>query len=131
MSKPIRKVEIATPDQKSATVKTVFDTGSFYTIVREDKVPSPRFIGKTKSPWKFTAASKGSALIADGEVTLVFTIGKKQIADMALVSSELSQEMIIGAGTMQKWDISILNTNGKTKVRVGRDMHDPQITSVV
>ena len=52
------------------------------------------------------------------------------ISDIALVSPDLSQEMIVGAGTMQKWDISIINRNGHTEVTVGRDMHDPDIIEV-
>ncbi|MBI2059133.1 MAG: hypothetical protein HYT87_05115 [Nitrospirae bacterium] len=63
-------------------------------------------------------------------VTLVMTIGEKMIQDDALVSPDLGQDMLVGAGTMQKWDIIIRNRNGKTKVIVGRDMRDPEITEV-
>jgi len=53
-----------------------------------------------------------------------------QINDIVLISPGLSQEMLVGAGTMQKWDISILNRDGKSALSVGRDMRDPQITEV-
>ena len=61
---------------------------------------------------------------------LVLTIGDKQIEGSAHVSPDLSQEMLVGAGTMQMWDLSIINRNGKTEISVARDMHDPQITEV-
>ena len=130
MSKPILDVEIHTPDDAVALVKAVFDTGSFYTIVREDRVPSSASIVRRKSPWTLRAAARGSQLTAVGEVSLVLSIGDRQIHDIALVSPDLSQEMLVGAGTMQKWDISIVNRNGHTDVSVGRDMHDPDITEV-
>lgn len=130
MSKPILDVKIQTPDESATTVRAVFESGSFYTIIREDKVPSPASVAKRKSPRILKAAARGSHLTATGEVALVFTIGTKQIDDVALVSPVLSQEMIVGAGTMQKWDISIVNRNGHAEVAVGRDMHDPDVIEV-
>ena len=130
MSKPILDIEIHTPDDAFTTVKAVFDTGSFYTIVREDRVPSQAAIVRRKIPRILRAAARGSQLTAVGEVSLVLSIGGREIDDVALVSPELAQEMLVGAGTMQKWDISILNQGGHTEVSVGRDMHDPDITEV-
>ncbi len=39
--------------------------------------------------------------------------------------------MLIGAGLMQMWDISIRNKNGHTKIHVGHDMNDPDIQTVL
>lgn len=130
MSKPILDIEIRTPDDKAGKVRAVLDSGSFYTILREDKVPSSSAVVRRKAARTLRAAAKGSTLTAIGEVSLVLVIGGRQIDDVALVSPDLSQEMLIGAGTMQKWDICILNQNGRTEIRVGRDMHDPDITEV-
>ena len=130
MSKPILDVEIQTPDDKAATVKAVIDSGSFYTIVREDKVPSAASIVWRKTPRVLRAAVKGSQPVAIGDVSLVLTVSGRQIDDVALVCRDMAQDMIIGAGTMQKWDISILNRNGHTEVSVGRDMHDADLTEV-
>ena len=58
------------------------------------------------------------------------SIQGKQIDDLVLVSPDLSQEMLVGAGTMQKWDISILDRDGHTELSVGRDMRDPEIREV-
>ena len=130
MSKPVLDVEIRTPDDQAAKIKAVFDSGSFYTILREDKVPSPATVTRRKVPRILRAAAKGSTLTAIGDVSVVIAIGNREIDDVALVSPDLAQEMIVGAGTMQKWDISILNRNGHTEVSVGRDMRDPEITEV-
>jgi len=127
VSNPIREIKITTPDERSAVVQAVFDSGAFYTILREDKVPAGASVLRRKHPRPFRTAAKGGSLLATGELPLVLTIGDKEVDDLALISSDLSQEMLVGAGTMQKWDISIVNRNGSTDVVVGRDMHDPDV----
>jgi hypothetical protein len=52
------------------------------------------------------------------------------IEDAALVSSNMSSDMLIVAKTMQAWDITIKNENGKTEIVIGHDMRDPEITEV-
>jgi hypothetical protein len=79
---------------------------------------------------RLRAATRGSPLQIAGTAELLMRVGKKVIMDDALVASNLAREMIVGAGTMQKWDISIRNRNGSTRVVMGRDMHDPEITEV-
>ena len=123
-------LRIVTPDEKSNTVKAVFDTGSFYSILREDKVPAGAAILRRKKPRTLRTAAKGGQFSAIGELSLALTIGDRQIDDVVSVSSDLSQEMLVGTGTMQKWGISIVNHNGRTEVVIGRDMRDPDITEV-
>ena len=135
MGKLILDIRTTSPDDKSATVKAVFDSGAFYSILREDKVPKGAAILKRKVSMSFGAAAKGSKFSATGELSLVMSIRQAtrpegQINDIVLISPELSQEMLVGAGTMQKWDICILNRDGKSALSVGRDMRDPQITEV-
>ena len=130
MSKPIFPVRITTPDDRSSTVQAVFDSGSFYSILREDKVPAGAPVIRRAHPRTFRTAARGSALAATGELPVVLAIGDREIDDVVLVSADLSQEMMVGAGTMQKWDISIVTREGRTEVVVGRDMHDPDITEV-
>jgi hypothetical protein len=130
MTKPVLQIEITTAEEKSGSVKAVFDTGSFYTILREDKVPPEATVLRRKQPHVFRTAARGHQFAAEAELPLVLRIGDRAIHDVALVSSDLSQEMLVGAGTMQKWDISIISRNGHTEVSVGRDMRDPDITEV-
>jgi hypothetical protein len=130
MSKPVRTIQITTTEAKSATVKAVFDSGSFYTVLREDKVPAGANVSRRLEARVFRTAAQGGALSATGELPLTLTIGDRQVDDVALISSDLKQEMLVGAGLMQKWDISIVNQGGRTEVVVGRDLHDPQITEI-
>ncbi len=130
MSKPIREIIITTLDEKSAKVRAVFDTGSFNTIIRADKVPSGAVVLHRVTPLEFRGASHGSKLTVTGAVELVMSIGEKMIEDDAMVSPDLAQDMLIGAKTMQAWDITIQNKNGETKIIVGHDMRDPDIIEV-
>lgn len=130
MSKPVLQIHLETLDEKSGDIRAVFDTGSFYTIIRDDMVPKGASTVKRTTAKQLRAAAKGSRVTITAEVPLVMTIGRKMIEDSALISPDLAQEMLIGAKTLQAWDISIVTPNGKTEVVVGRDMRDPDVTEV-
>lgn len=131
MSKPVKEIHVTSLDGKSGAVKAVFDTGSFYTIIREDRVPSGAQIVREGAQQQFRTAAQGGKLEINGVLPMArIIIGEKIIEDSMLVSPNLAQEMLIGAKTMQSWDVSIINTNGQTDVVVKHDMRDPDITEV-
>lgn len=132
MSKPILEIELKfqLTDQRKKNIPALFDSGSFYTIIRSDCLPSIKAMSPYKSPKVLGTARKGTKIKIVGETALIITIGKKMINSHALVSPNLSREMIIGAETMQSWDINIKNRYGKTQVLIGHDMRDPDIVEV-
>lgn len=130
MSKPICKIEIRTVTGKRANVNAVLDTGSFYTIVRESCLPQKAQVTHTKKEF-FETARRGSKLEVTGSIVLKMKIATHWVRGEALVAPNLGAEMLIGAGLMQMWDISIRNLNGHTSIRVGRDMNDPEIQTVL
>lgn len=127
--KPIVPITILSLNNTSRSVNAVFDSGSYYTIVRADKLPANTTI--IEQHQSFGTANKKSRLKTIGETILIMSIGKKMIKSEALVSEELGSDMLIGAQTMQSWDISILNTKGKTTINIKHDMRDPEINEVV
>ncbi|MBI2060940.1 MAG: hypothetical protein HYT87_14325 [Nitrospirae bacterium] len=129
MSKPIREVTIQTLDEKVARLRAVVDSGSFYSIIREDRIPPTQTIARQTMPTQLRVAQGGQIRVV-GEVPLFITLEGRMIRDSALVTPDLVQDMLVGAKTMQAWDISVLNDNGETTVRVGLDMRDPDITEV-
>lgn len=130
MGKPILDVTLQDVVGRTSKARTVFDSGSHYTIVREAALPVGTQVLEYPSPRELRTATIGGRLALKGTTHLVFTIGDKMIEDDAMVSASLAQEAIIGAGTMQKWDISLKNENGSTTVVVGRDMRDPDVIEV-
>ncbi|MBI4947725.1 MAG: hypothetical protein HY840_15140 [Bacteroidetes bacterium] len=131
MSKPIHEITIGTMEKKTNQVNTLFDTGSFYTIVREDVLPETKFVYWYPVPDEFKTAVKGGKLQIKGVTRLTIEYNNRKIVEGdILISSDINREMIIGAKTMQAWDIVINNKNGKTTVTFGKDMRDPEITEV-
>lgn len=130
MSKPIENVTLKTTDDKTVHTMALFDTGSFYTIVRADILPQETPVLLYKDQKVFGTAGKEGQVRVQGVTELVIAIGEKMISTRAYVSPDLRREFIVGAETMQAWDISIHTTNGKTQIHVGHDMRDPDITEV-
>ncbi len=130
MGKLVMDVVITTVERNTSTVRAVWDSGSFYTIIREDRLPPGSGIQRYPSPEILRGAAKGSRLEMIGVTELIFTVGEKMIRDSALVSPDLAQDLLIGAKTMQAWDISIVNSNGHTTISIGHDMRDPDIIEV-
>ncbi|MBI4700730.1 MAG: retroviral-like aspartic protease [Deltaproteobacteria bacterium] len=130
MSKPILEVQIETLDERRGRARAVFDTGAHPTIIRESCLPEGAAVVRRAKPVEMRTAAAGGRLRITGATILVMTVGDRVIQDEVLVSPDLAQEMLVGAGTMQKWDISIRNENGHTRVEVGRDLRDPDIQEI-
>jgi hypothetical protein len=126
--KPVFPIKIISLNNTSANLNAVFDSGSFYTIIRADKLPADTTV--IRQELTFRTAHKGGILQIIGKTILDILIGEKMIETQVLVSSELGSDMLIGAQTMQSWDISIMNSKGKTTINVAHDMRDPEITEV-
>jgi len=131
MSKPIQKVEIETIDKKTKSINALFDSGSFYSIIRSDSMPATKYLFKYPKPKEFGTANKKSILKIIGETSLVIKINNKKINETVLVAPQLSRDLIIGAKAMQSWHITVDNSTGETKIVVEKDMNDPDITEVV
>lgn len=127
--KPILPIKISSLNGTSKNVNAVFDSGSYYTIIRTDNLPVNTTVIKQHKA--FGTANRKASLNIIGQTILVMSIGKKMIQGEVLVSDELGSDMLIGAQTMQSWDILILNTKGKTTITIKHDMRDPEINEVV
>ena len=133
MSKPIHNIAIETMEKKVNKVNTLFDTSSFYTIVREDVLPETKFVHwyPVSEEFKTVPSTREGKLQIKGVTRLMIEYDNRRIVEGdILISSELNREMIIGAKTMQAWDIGINSKNGHTVVTFGKDMRDPEITEV-
>lgn len=129
MSKPVFEIEITAPENNKTKLRAVFDSGAFPTIIREDKLP-PTPIIKYHQPEIYGGAVQGSKLNVIGWCRLIVEYNGRMFYTFAEVAPQLSAEMLIGAGDMQKWDISIINKNGKTDIAIGHDMRDPELNII-
>ncbi|OGH55944.1 MAG: hypothetical protein A3G34_01995 [Candidatus Lindowbacteria bacterium RIFCSPLOWO2_12_FULL_62_27] len=131
MSKPVREVEVTTTEECKGRVRALVDSGSYHTFIREDKVPAGALVVKMKSPKLFGQAELDTKLVAIGTIYLQIHIENHDIDAHAFVSPKLTVDMIIGAGDMQRWDISVVNDNGHTSLRIGHDLNDPDVQTVL
>lgn len=131
MSKPVRQSVITTMEGLKGEVSALFDTGSFLSLIREDKLPEGTLVLRLKEPKMFGTADTGGQFTATSAVELEVHVENHDIFVPAFVAPNLSAEMIIGAGVMQMWDITIKNDNGQTTIHIGRDVNDPDTQSVL
>lgn len=131
MSRPVQEVTIATIRGDLRRVRAVFDSGSHFTIVRQSALPAPSVIEEYLEVRHLTTAAQGGTLRIVGALILEIDIGGRTIETACRVSPDLSADLIIGAGAMQEWDIAIVNESGRTRVEVGLDSRDPDVTAVL
>lgn len=130
MSKPVLEVELRTFDGKTGRARAIFDTGSYRSLIRQDRLPAGTLVVPSTPPRELRTAAQGGMLRVVGVVVLAIQAGGRIIEGEVLVSPDLSQEMLIGAEMMQAWDVSVRNENGKTEVVIGRDLRDPDVQEV-
>ncbi|MBI4028682.1 MAG: hypothetical protein HY360_27130 [Verrucomicrobia bacterium] len=130
MSKPIVEVKVTTAAGQDLVLKALFDTGSFYTIARDGVLPAGTPLLQYAVPKILGTAGKEGRVTIHGATDFTIAIGNKMINTRVLISRDLKRDLLIGAETMQAWDISILIRAGKTEIQVGHDMRDPEITEV-
>lgn len=130
MTKPIRTIKLKTMDGKKSEVEALIDTGSFYTIIRQDCVPAGAKFISYKTAEKLGTAKKSGQVRIVASAEMILEIDGHPILEDVRISPDLKREFILGAKTMQAWDISIKNKNGHTKIHVGHDMNDPDIQAV-
>ncbi len=130
MGKPVREIKIRTKDGKKGVVTALIDSGSFYTLIRQDCVPNGASVVRYEVPEKMGTAKKTGQVRAVASTEMVMIVEGHPIKDTVMISPDLKREFIVGAKTMQAWDITIKNKNGHTKIIVGHDMNDPDIQAV-
>ena len=89
----------------------LFDSGASYSIVRRDIAEMLEPLDKLPDPenWIFETAQPGMLVHAEYRVTLnfLFDDSKARFSDEFIVFDECSEEVVIGATTMQKWSIKL------------------------
>lgn len=58
MGKPVREVTLTTPEEKTTRANALFDSGSFYTILKENLLPPETHIVEYKTPREFKTAGQ-------------------------------------------------------------------------
>jgi predicted aspartyl protease len=96
-----------------AILKCLFDTGAGYSFIRKDIAEKLGDIIKFPKKMEFKLGDGESKIIINEKIILEIEINGVTISDEVLVSDKLSEDMIIGAKTMQAWRIKLDMENEK------------------
>ena len=103
----------------SARCRALFDSGASYSVIRRDIAERIEPLDPLPDPenWVFETARKGELIQAVYRVTLNFRFddSKARFSDEFIVFDTCSEEVIVGAKTLQAWHI-ILDFNTETVI---------------
>jgi len=86
--------------------EALFDTGATYSFVRAELAEELGIVDSLPEPMEFEAAKEGEKLLIQKVVHLEFSLEGERLSDEFLVAEDaLTEEVIIGAKTMQAWGI--------------------------
>ena len=81
----------------------LFDSGAAYSCIEKELAQKLETIIPLPTPLEFETAKKGERVEAKEVVRLDFYLDGYRFSDEFMVMSGLSEELIIGTTTMQKW----------------------------
>ena len=85
----------------------MFDSGASYSFIRRDVAEQVETPVSLRHAMDFEMAERGATVTVSERVTLDFYIDGSRFSDEFLVFDGLSEEVIIGAKTMQAWHMKI------------------------
>ncbi|MCS7185850.1 MAG: retropepsin-like domain-containing protein [Armatimonadetes bacterium] len=89
------------------TTNGLFDSGASYSFIRKDIAERLATLEPLPQPMPFEMAQQGVTVTVYERVVLDFWIDGYRFSDEFLVLDNLSEELIIGAKTMQAWRLKI------------------------
>ena len=105
------------------TVRALFDSGASYSCIRRDIAEEITQLDRLEEIIEFSTADEGASIIADYVVHLsfYFSDSPRRFTDEFIVLDTLSEDVLIGASTMQKWKIKL--DFDREEVQYDRKMH--------
>lgn len=105
------------------TVTALFDSGASYSCVRRSTAEKIALLEPLEEPMEFETADEGTYIPAEYVVHLSFFFQDtdRRFTDEFIVVDTLSEDLIIGTVTMQKWKIRLDFEN--EKVMYDRKIH--------
>lgn len=85
----------------------LFDGGITYSCIRPDLADTLANVEPLPDPMEFGTAKDGEKVVAKERVSLNFYVNGLRLSDEFMVIDDLSEEVMIGAATMQKWRMKL------------------------
>ncbi len=106
------------------TLYALFDSGATYSCIAEESVEDLEEIIKLHTPLRLATASDATYMEITYTTRLDFYHEDVRLSDEFLVVPALSEEVIIGAATMQKWRLKLDFENDRVIV-------DPRVAKLI
>ena len=106
------------------TLQALYDSGATFSCIHPDHAEKLGILEKLYRKLKIATASEGHYIEISHRVTLDFYINKVRLSDEFMVVPALSEEVIIGAATLQKWRIRLDFEHDKVLV-------DPKVAKAI
>jgi predicted aspartyl protease len=103
---------------------SLFDSGATYSCISEESVEDLEDLLKLHTPLRLSTASDATFMEITYTTRLDFYHEDVRLSDEFLVVPGLSEEVIIGAATMQKWRLKLDFENDKVIV-------DPRVAKLI
>jgi hypothetical protein len=85
----------------------LFDSGANLPAIRSDLAEQIDVLIKLREPIKLATANSNDFMVVENKFVCQFFLNDVPLSDEFLVVDDLSEEVIIGAATMQKWRIKL------------------------
>lgn len=105
-------------------VEALFDTGATYSFIKKKIAEKIAYIESLPESISFSTASKDKQIIIDTHISVFFYLDGFRFSDEFLVSDEITEDVIIGDSTMQKWRF-------KLDLETERVVFDPKVTRMI
>jgi len=93
--------------KNSKNLYALFDSGATYSCINEDRAEELEIFTPLHTPMRLATASEHVFMEINNIVRLDFYKDDIRLSDEFLIVPNLSEEVIIGATTMQKWRIKL------------------------
>ena len=88
-------------------VIAAFDSGASYSCIQPELAAELGLVNKLPKPMEFSTAKEGEKLSATERTLLDFYINDYRFSDEFMLIPGLSDPIIIGAATLQKWRLKL------------------------
>ncbi len=85
----------------------LFDSGASYSCISPELARKLEVVIPLPEPMSFGTAKDGEQLIANERVSLNFHLSGYRFSDEFMLIPDLSEQVIIGAATLQKWRLKL------------------------
>lgn len=101
-----KEIRLAGSKGEKAVI-AIFDSGASYSCIQPELASELELVLKLPEPMDFTTAKEGERLSATETTRLDFYIDSYRFSDEFMLIPGLSEPVLIGAATLQKWRLKL------------------------